>query len=153
MLRALRITLMWLLTVAVPVHGFAAASMLGCVGGQSGAVAAVAAHLHAPGAHRDGTDVHADAHAHHAGEDAMAQAATPHHPDGASDGPAGQAAAKVSAASCSACAACCASAALPATPLVFEPTPAPNAFVLPAPQRVATFVSGGLERPPRSVLA
>ena len=152
MLRALRISLMWLLTLAVPVHGFAAASMLGCVSGQSRSIA-VAAHLHASDRHGDDADMHV--HAHHASEAETAQAATPHHADGAGDGqaPKGHAVDKVSAASCSACAACCTSAALPATPLVFEPAPAPNSFVLPAPQHVATFVSGGLERPPRSFLA
>lgn len=122
MSRALRITLMWLLTLAVPVHGFAAASVLGCVGSHHHATASASTHSHAHGDAGSNTDAHKG------------------HTDGK--------------ASCSACAACCASAALPATPMVFEPTtPAPESFVLPAPQHVASFVSGGLERPPRSVRA
>ena len=121
MSRALRIILMWLLTMAVSVHGVAAASMLGCAGSHQRVAAPASEHSHASG-HQHGDSTHKK------------------HTDGK--------------ASCSACAACCASAALPATPVVFEPTTlAPDAFVLPAPQHVASFVSGGPERPPRSVLA
>jgi hypothetical protein len=149
MSRALRITLMWLLTLAVPVHGFAAASMLGCAGSHHRVAALAGAHSHASGPHGDGVVMHS--HSHDGAE--MAQAGHHPHDSAGSDADAhkGQADGK---ASCSACAACCASAALPATPVVFAPTMlAPDSFVLPAPQRVASFVSGGLERPPRSVLA
>ena len=144
---------MWLLTLAVPVHGFAAASMLGCVNGRLGAVAPVGAHSHAPGMHGD--DAVGSLHSQGGEGHAMAHAATHHHAHAEGTGDGAQklhAAGKVSKASCSACAACSASAALPSTPLTFESAPAPNSFVLPAPQRVASFVSGGLERPPRSVL-
>jgi len=136
MSRALRITLMWLLTLAVPVHGFAAASMLGCMGSQHRVAALAGTHSHASSHHADGAVMHPHSH------DASASHADAH--KGHADGKA----------TCSACAACCASAALPATPVVFEqPTLAPDSFVLPAPQHVGRFISGGLERPPRSVLA
>ena len=151
MSRALRITLMWLLTLAVPVHGFAAASMLGCMGSQHRVAALAGTHSHASGHHDDGAVMHHHSHDSEGAE--MAQAG--HHPHGDAgsdtDTHKGHTDGK---ASCSACAACCASAALPATPMVFEqPTLAPDSFVLPAPQHVAHFISGGLERPPRSVFA
>ena len=122
MSRILRITLMWLLALAVPVQGFAAASMIGCGTGHHG-VTAQADHRH----HASGAG-HSDVHKSHAG-------------------------AKFSKASCSACASCCTSAAPPSTPVIFEATDAPDAFLALAPQPVASFVSGGPERPPRSVLA
>jgi hypothetical protein len=151
MARALRITLMWLLTLAVPVHGFAAASMLGCAGSQQRVAALAGAHSHASGHHGDGAVMHTHSHDGEGAE--MAQAEHHPHGDAGSDADAhkGHTDGK---ASCSACAACCASAALPATPVVFEPTTlAPDSFVLPAPQHVAHFISGGLERPPRSIRA
>jgi len=112
---------MWLLTLAIPVQGFAAASMLGCGTGHQ---RAAGGHSHALVTHRHAVDVPQHSH------------------DGES-----------SKASCSACASCCMSAALPATPVVFEATHMPDSFVLLAPHRVASFIGGGPERPPRSILA
>ena len=123
MLRALRIMSIWLLALAIPVQGFAAASMLGCATGHRGAAGG---HSHALGMH-DHSGSHGDAHKANAGASSKA--------------------------SCSACAACCTSAALPATPVVFEATHMPDSFVLLAPHRVASFIGGGPERPPRSILA
>src|SRR5437867_488016 len=115
MSRALRITLMWLLTLAVPVHGFAAASMLGCAGSQHHLAALAGAHSHASGHHGDAAFMHFQSHDGEGAE--MAQAAQHAHGDAGSDTDAHKrhADGKASAASCSACAACCTSAALPAT--------------------------------------
>ena len=125
MLRFLRIMAMWLLALAVPVQGFAAASMIGCGTAHHGA-----AGLHSATGHQHhASDIHhGDDHKAHGG-------------------------AKVSKASCSACASCCTSAALPTGIMVFEPTDGPEAFVALAPHPVATLVSGGPRRPPRSILA
>lgn len=144
--RLLRTLLMWLLALALPVQGFAAASMAGC--GARHGVAAV--HSHAMGMHGHAAQLAHHAHGHLA--NAMAQAGHSHHADeGATSGHHHDG--KFSKTSCSACASCCMSAALPATLVVFEATRVRDTFVSLAPQPVASFVSGGLERPPRPVLA
>ena len=145
----LRITVMWFLALAVPVQGFAAASMIGCGPGHHGTAGS---HSHAIGMHEHALGVQ---QSHDSDGAEMAQADHHHHADAASHGDQhkAHADAKFSKASCSACASCCTSAALLSTPLVFEATDAPDSFVILAPHRVASFVSGGLERPPRSVLA
>jgi hypothetical protein len=147
MLRVLRITLMWLLALAIPVQGFAAVSMLGCGTGHHGAAGG---HSHALGMHQHAVDT--PQHSHGVDSDEMAHAS--HHQPAGSHGDAHKPDAGASSkASCSACAACCTSAALPATPVVFEATHGPDTFGLLAPLRVASFISGGLERPPKSFLA
>ena len=143
---------MWLLALAVPVQGFAAASMVGCGTGHG----AAGLHFHAQGmhGHQKAASHSFDGHA-----DAMAHAGHPHPADAASHGDAHESytdtakESKFSKASCSACASCCTSAALPTTPVVFQATEVPSVFILLAPQPVVSFVSGGLERPPRSFLA
>jgi len=119
---------MWLMALAVPVQGFAAASMFGCKTGHHGAIVQQS-HAGAMHAH------------HHAGA------------AGHGDHDKSSATGKHAKASCSACASCCMSAALPATPAVFEATQAPDSFVLSALPVAVSFISDGLERPPRSVLA
>src|SRR5436305_1132660 len=105
MLRALRITLMWLLALAIPVQGFAAASMLGCGSGHHGATGA---HSHALGMHQHAIDT--PQHSHGVDGDEMAHAG--HHPQAAGiqgDAHKSHAGATDSKASCSACASCCTS--------------------------------------------
>src|SRR5689334_21682895 len=143
MLRVLRLTLMWLLALAVPVQGFAAASMIGCGTSHHGAAGM---HSHAVGMHQH--EVGASQHSHGGDEDEMAlgghqqhAADVSHGDDHSSHG--GQT--KFTKSSCSACASCCTSAALPSAPMVFQPADAPSVFVLLASQRVVSFVSGGLE--------
>lgn len=150
MLRVLRITLMWLLTLAVPVQGFAAASMLGCGTGHHGTAGS---HSHAMGMHE--RSIAAPQHPHDGDEDELAQADDHYRVGAAGHGDAHKthASGKFSKASCSVCASCCTSAAPPATPVIFEAADAPDAFVLVASQPVASFISGGPERPPRSILA
>src|SRR5213595_318222 len=138
MSRVLRIMVMWLLGLAVPVQGFAAASMIGCGTGHG----ATGMHSHAQGMH--GHERSAAPHSHDGYADAMAHGGHHHHTDTASDGDAHTSHAdsakgsKFSKASCSACASCCTSAALPTTPVVFQATEAPSVFVLLAPQPVVS---------------
>jgi hypothetical protein len=150
MSRFLRIMVMWLLALAVPVQGFAAASMVGCGTGHHGAAGW---HSHAIGMHEHAVGV--PQHSHDADADGMAQAGHQHHANDTHQGDDHKAhsGAKFSKASCSACASCCTSAALPTEIVVFEPANAPDAFVSLSPQPVASFVSGGPERPPRFFLA
>jgi hypothetical protein len=130
-----RLLLLWLMVLALPVQGFAAAAGQHCatmhermqLTGSPHHEAADAAHPHAG---VDAAHAHAEAPAHDPA-DATAQGGL----------------------TCSACAACCAAVGLPA-----------NAPGLPAPphggvqpqalESAATaFLTGGLERPPRTVLA
>ena len=144
-----RIVVMWLLALAVPVQGFAAASMVGCASAHPGA-----AHSHAIGMHQHTVDMPQHSHDSATAADGTAHAGHQHHADARHGGdPQGHAGAKLSKASCSACASCCTSAALPAALVVFEATAAPDAFDSPAPQALASFISGGPERPPRAFLA
>ena len=144
MSRILRIMVMWLLALAVPVQGFAAASMVGCMAGHGGA----GLHSHAIGMHHHSVELPQHSHEGHA--HVLAHADHRHASDANHDVHAGGTFTK---ASCSACASCCTSAALPTALLVFEAMDAPDSFVSLAPQPVATFVSGGPERPPRPFLA
>jgi len=54
---------------------------------------------------------------------------------------------------CSACASCCVGAALPGPVLLFDPSVPADTFVPDLSQAVTVFLTGGLERPPRSILA
>lgn len=151
MARILWLTLMWLLAVAVPAQGFAAASMSGCGPGHHGSSVAhvhsesttaapehgfaegIARHAHAGG----GFD--ADHDHHHEGSDATTHGVKAH--GGVTKG------------SCSACASCCMAAALPTAVMLFQ-SPIMVDFFLPlASSSVVSFLTDGQERPPRSVLA
>lgn len=126
MRRLVRLGLFWLLAAALPLQGVAAATMLSC--------APVGHHGNAGPASPHGHD-----HATHASVDQGDD----------SDAPgAGGAVAK-----CSACSFCCTGAAAPARLLVFGPLDLPEFYAPFAARSVAAFVSEGLERPPRTVLA
>ena len=149
MLRVLRITLMWLVALAVPIQGYAAATMLGCgpehhrmAGLQSQAAAAdgsdPAVKQHSP-----------DAHAGMVGDHPHGDSAEPSHAHVLkTHGSSG----KVGKGACTPCASCCVVAALPATMVVFQPVPLVEFFVPLAARSVASFVTEGPERPPRSIL-
>jgi hypothetical protein len=127
-----RQALMWLLLLALPVQGLAAATMLHCGAGHQRGASSLAGK--AGSAHR-----HAASGAHHHAAAAVVTAAVAHdaaQPD-------------LTKSKCSACAACCIGAALPATALVFEsfaPALAPLAFVS---EPAIGFVTDGPDRPPR----
>ena len=144
-----RIVLAWLVAVALPVQGFAAAAMLSCGPGHermAGAVEVGPAHA-SHGAH--GT----------AEPEAMANATAPGAttPDASNpDASAQNASAHLAAAGafkCSACAACCVATALPASPVIVAALrPAAEAI----PERLqpsGDFVVERLEHPPRGFFA
>jgi hypothetical protein len=141
-----RTAMMWLLLLALPLQGFAAATMLDCgpnhhrmwgasIGTQAGS------HDHAKhGGHRHPTNA-ADVDELSASGDHADGGSPLHHLD------------KLSKFKCSACAACCIGAALPPSPLTFlsfppAAAPAPNVAV-----PYDDFVSNALDRPPRLFLA
>jgi hypothetical protein len=162
MLSILRMTLLWLLALAIPAQGSAAATRLLCGPGHHGEVSR---HLeHAVQAMPVHGLAHAPAHQHHPGRthltaghkpplDAHAwptsERADPHFFAASApvviDPPDGR---------CIACAACCTAVALPShMPLLTAPplmgaTP----LILAAASRPA-FITGGPDRPPRSILA
>ena len=122
-----RNALMWLLLLALPLQGFAAATMLHCGAGHQRTVATAASKSASPHHHEAG-----QAHQHAAASDTA-------QPDLAKS-------------KCSACAACCMGTALPAAALAFEPFApalAPLSFVT-AP--AIGFVTDGPDRPPRILL-
>lgn len=147
MSRLVRTLLMWLLVLAVPVQGTAAATMAFCGSNHHGA--GQAAHLEQPTAavhvhehHDDADGDHHHAQAAH-DEDATATAqAAPHaklvHADKHK---------------CSACASCCTVAALPSAIKAFQPDLLADSFLPLVPRGVTLLLPGGLERPPRFVLA
>ena len=154
MRRLVRLVVFWLLAVALPLQGVAAATMLSCapVGHHGNAVPASSHGDDATAASvaRAAPDAAADKHDHasHAAVGHATHAAVDHGDDSDARSGAGGAAAK-----CSACSFCCTGAAAPARLLVFGPLELPEFYAPFAARSVAAFVSEGLERPPRTVLA
>ena len=144
----IRALLIWLLVVAVPAQGAAAATMAFCGPNHHGGGAAFQTQ------HAGAAD-----HTHHVGA-----AATDHeHPLAAAPADDAPAASTVSIASandsdgskrtCSACASCCSVAAILSSVLaVPAPVFTPTVFSAVVPS-VDTFAADGLDRPPRTVLA
>jgi hypothetical protein len=128
----LRPLLVWLMVLALPLQGLAAATMLNCATAHGAEGATVAAHGDsAPHDHDHDHDHGAMTGAH---ADAAGDAHAPDH-------------------KCSACAACHASLGLPAAlPLLPDFDVAEAHRPVPA-IGVSPFLTGGLERPPRSALA
>lgn len=165
MFARLRVILVCLLTLALPVQGFAAATMLFCVGSSHHRGAAQVANLVAMSGVHEGGSMHEHppgtlAHGH-VGErqegdaNASAHADTDHaqhHGSSAKLDSQGKSAAKVEG-KCSACSACCASVALPSTLKTFEPTKADSPLVATAISAAAGFFTDGQDRPPRISLA
>lgn len=149
MLRALRITLMWLIALAVPVQGSAAVTMFGCGPGHHGdmgssQVAMANEHVQDAGHHsHEAVAEEVESHDHDGGEPhdrshSLKTYGTPQ---------------KVAKGNCTPCASCCVVAALPATVILFEPVPLVDSFVLSVQSGVSSFLADGLERPPRLFLA
>lgn len=136
--------MMWLLLLALPLQGFAAASMIHCGPNHHRMLTT------AIGEHRESRGHMASAAHTHPHEMALAD----HHPaatpsDAGSDAPSVQQLDKLMKFKCSACAACCIGVALPPAALTFEPFPplmTPDSFV---PTRHVGFVTDGPDRPPR----
>lgn len=130
-----RCLLIWLMALAVPLQGMAAASLRHCLPAHERAQAGDAAHA-------EGHSHAVQSHSHHPGDEAAAHDAGPH-----------KAADSFKAGKCSACAACCVALGLPEDAVQVPVVPA-DAFIarlgVTAP---LSFVPGGLDRPPRTHLA
>ena len=144
MSRIWRIAVMWLLALAVPAQGFAAASMLNCGPGHHGTVSGPARADHHHDAHGHDGAAAADAEADEAGENVVSNDSEPAPAHGVHKGKTG---------SCSACASCCTVTAPPSAVPAFEAAPARDVFQPLAPPGVAAFLTDGPQRPPRSFLA
>jgi hypothetical protein len=137
MSRAIRVVIGFILALAIPLHGIAAAMMAACGPGISHTrvervgldfVAenpTVHRHVHAsPHARSD-----LDPHSQHLGHDKLAKA------------------------KCSVCASCCAGTAMPSTFVGLDSAALTESFVPAVPTGNPAFLTAGLERPPRIVLA
>ena len=142
MVSRLRSAVMWLLLLALPLQGFAAATMLNCGPNHHRMMAAASAEP-------DEAHEHTAAVQHH---HQMGMAAGEH--EGASANPSGDAPPlphldKLVKFKCNACAVCCTGAAMPTAAFTFEvfpPAMAPASFV---PTAHIGFVTDGPDRPPR----
>lgn len=129
-----RCLLIWLMALAVPLQGMAAASLRHCVPShqRSGTLHA-AGHSHA-----------GPSHGHHAADSAAGAA----HDAGADQSADGHKAGK-----CSACAACCVALGLPATAVRVPVVPADSFIAILRTEAPPSFVPRRLDRPPRRPLA
>lgn len=137
---------MWLLLIALPLQGFAAATMINCGPNHHRMLAALA-----------GTSPESHHHAMTGDHQHEASAAGAVHADSAEDGEHGASSGhhldKLTKFKCSACAACCMGAAMPTAALVIATlSPAVmTATSVSAPH--VDFLSDGVDRPPRLLLA
>jgi len=136
--RCVRPLWIWLLALALPLQALAAATMMHC-----GAHPSPHAHASAtqPAHHAHDASSHGPVHAH--GHDGGATA-DHHHP--ASDG------ANSLLHKCSACASCCIGLALPSADVAAPgPLKATGADLPPPATPAVAFVTGGPDRPPRTI--
>ena len=131
----LRLMLLCLMAVALPVQGFAATGTVHCATMHERMQVAALHHQD------DGADHH------------HAQAASQHDRSSADTGPDDGAARAGGVFKCSACAACCVGLGLPASTIRVPQGPAEGLSPQPVQRSVAPFLTGGPERPPRTVLA
>ena len=152
MFKAVRILVIWLLTFALPVQGFAAVTMLHCAGGHHDSAAAVATDGHDHAMHVRASDAIGEMSDMASSYDESAPRGASVQTDKSSS-PAATAHPKTVLSKCSACAVCCSVAYLPTAVLAFPPSmPAemPSTFESQAP---AAFFTDGPDRPPRLFLA
>lgn len=135
MWRVVRTAVMLLVALAIPLQGFAAATMLSCGPGHHRTMAAAMA-----------GDVPAHDHAAQGHDRVTVVAAAP-------DASALADLHQLASFKCSACAACGVTTALPSSSVGFEPLEQTAVFVLPPTAAGTPFLTGGLERPPRPLLA
>lgn len=156
MRRLLRTVLTWLLVLALPAQGYAAQAMLFCGPAHHRAmlsetvVHGAAVHDHAE--HGGGP---ADTHTPDGAVQAATEAADAHagsHGPVASGDNAGKAESP-GAGTCSACAACCSAAIITSPSQAFAPVRLTPDYGIAAIERHDSRAGGGLERPPRSLLA
>jgi hypothetical protein len=137
MSRLIRCLLVWLLALALPLQGVAAASMRHC--------APAGDAVHGQAAQAGGHGLSSAPHAHQADHGAAHGHAAAAAADQAEDAPA----TALPEAKCSACAACCAALGLPAVGVKLPSPPGADDVARPAPAGVDSFVANGLDRPPR----
>jgi hypothetical protein len=147
-----RTAVMLLLVAALPVQGWAAATMLNCGPSHHQMAVESPAHdavRHAHVSEHDSMESHSGhSHEHHATAGLSKvdvdgdQPADNDHP-----------LQKLGKFKCSACASCCLSVALPSPVLSFDASVSSDTPVAGMPQAVAVFLTDGLERPPRTILA
>lgn len=145
----LRITLTWLLALAVPLQGHAAQSrvMCGPDHGDAGSHVSAVQVVHAAADPDAAADLHAAADPHAAAHAHAAQAGD-HEPASHADH-----AKHAEHGKCSVCASCCGALALTSAVPVFEASPAPAHYRAESPTPSPGTIPGGLERPPRRPLA
>ena len=153
MWHVIRSALLWLIAVALPLHGAAAATMIACGPAHHGAAvaaaaqpAAAASHGHEHGAaphagHGHGPHAHSPAH----GDHGMASQAADDAPDANSS--------QAGTSTCSVCASCCTAAALPPSLISIDPHPHADDMQPGLQAHTAVFMTDGPERPPRHLLA
>lgn len=129
-----RLLLLWLMAVALPLQGFSAGGAQHCVP------------MHERMQVTEARDLGHGDHHHAAASDADAQAEALDHPVPKSP-------AKTGAFKCSACAACCVALGLPASAPAVPGQPAGGPQLRAPEAAMAAFLTDGLERPPRTVLA
>ena len=141
-----RSALMWLLLLALPLQGFAAVTMLNCGPNhqrmwEAALAEPAGSHDHATRGHHQHEMSTAGNHHDTASADAETDPSSVHQLN------------KLTKFKCSACAACCIGVALPTAALAFASMPPAEAlrFFVPAPH--VDFVTDGLDRPPRLLLA
>ena len=137
MTRIWRFVLMCLLSVALPIQGFAAYSMAACGPGEHRALLSQAEQ-----GRRHDAAASGQGHEHAQGL-FLADSGLHHHSHGNPSKPD----------KCSACASCCSAFALASIPVVLQSLALTDHFAPLETSGVAAFVSEGLERPPRIVLA
>ncbi|MBC7957043.1 MAG: hypothetical protein H7Y33_14380 [Cytophagales bacterium] len=153
-----RSVFMWLLVAALPVQSWAAATMMNC--GPSHHQRAESAQPHHPStaARSEGGPSHA-AHGHgggHGEQHGGAQAAVSDHSpaeDAATPCEPHDSVQKLGKSKCSACASCCMATALPSAVLSFDAQITRDTAVPAMPHAIGLFLTSGLERPPRNILA
>ena len=154
---SIRTLLIWLLVLAVPAQGAAAATMLMCAPNHhAGGAGASVVHVQPGGL--SSTSTHDRSHAH-SNDHVQHSAAAHDHDHAMADAPvAGEAAAPAQGMhtgqhKCSACASCCSVSAM-LSPVLAVPVPdfAPTVFSVVVPN-VEAFSADGPDRPPRIILA
>jgi len=133
---------MWLIAVALPIQGVAAATMLHCGSTHEHGRASLAnqGHVHHHEAMQaEGGRSHHLTHEHTAAHP-VADHSAGHHHDGGKAG-------------CSVCASCCSAAVLPAMSLVVVSQDLTETAPLVASAEIVVFLTDGPERPPRTILA
>lgn len=139
-----RLVLVWLMVLAIPVQGFAAAAMQHCgptheqMRGVSSTASAGDGHAHVHAGQTDAGSSHSASP-----EPAAAQPSSALPDDIAAD----------AGVTCSACAGCCVALGIPAATVRLPAAPIGVAAVDRSPTQRESFVPAGLDRPPRAVLA